>query len=150
MLFYPSKNPKNQNFAELKKMAGDIIILHMRTKNNNHMMYGPCDMEWDRQNFLSFWDIFCHFTLLATRKIKILKKKLSVIIKLLILLVYTSGPQMTIISCMVPEIWSTTDRIFCHFGPFLPFYPTNNPQNQDFHKNFKRHLEILSFYKCVT
>ena len=20
--------------------------------------------------------------------------------------------------CMVPEIWSATDRIFCHFGPF--------------------------------
>ena len=26
---------------------------------------------------------------------------------------------MTIIWCMVPEILSVTDRIFCHFGPFF-------------------------------
>ena len=29
--------------------------------------------------------------------------------------------QMTIIWCMVPEIWSMTDRIFCHFGLFFFF-----------------------------
>ena len=28
-----------------------------------------------------------------------------------------------IISCMVPEISSVTDRILCHFGHFLPIYP---------------------------
>ena len=31
---------KNQNFEKMKKIAGDIIILQMSTKNNNHMMYG--------------------------------------------------------------------------------------------------------------
>ena len=35
---------------------------------------------------------------------------------------------------MVPEISSTTDRIFCHFGLFLPFYPHNNLENQNFEK----------------
>ena len=34
----------------------------------------------------------------------------------------TCVPLMTIIRCMVPEIWSTTDIIVCHFGPFLPFH----------------------------
>ena len=28
---------------------------------------------------------------------------------------------MTITGCMVPEVWSVTDRIFCHFGPFFAF-----------------------------
>ena len=28
-----------------------------------------------------------------------------------------------IISCMVPEILSVTDRILCHFGHLLPIYP---------------------------
>ena len=32
-------------------------------------------MEWDKHNFLSFWDIFCPFPPLMTRKIKIWKKK---------------------------------------------------------------------------
>ena len=37
--------------------------------------------------------------------------------------------------CVVPEIWSTTtNRIFCHSGPFLPFYPPMNPENQNFAK----------------
>ena len=33
-------NPKNQNFEKMKKRPGDIIILHMCTINDNHMMYG--------------------------------------------------------------------------------------------------------------
>ena len=41
-----------------------------------------------------------------------------------------------------------TDRIFFHFGPFLPFYPTNNPKNQNFEK-MKKSLEISPFYTSV-
>ena len=55
----------------LKKTPGDIIILHICTINDNHMMYGSWDMECNGQNFLSFWTIFCPFT---AQKIKILKK----------------------------------------------------------------------------
>ena len=72
--FYPPNNPKNQNFEKLKKTPGDIIILHMCTINDNHIMYGFWDIKCDRQNFLSFWTIFCPFTPLTTQKIKILKK----------------------------------------------------------------------------
>ena len=45
----------------MKKFAGDIIILNMCTKNHNHMMYGSCNMECNRQNFLSLWTVFCPF-----------------------------------------------------------------------------------------
>ena len=41
-----------------KKTIRDIIILHMCTTNDNHMMYGSWDMEHDRHNFLSFWTVF--------------------------------------------------------------------------------------------
>ena len=58
---------------KFKKKSGDIIILHMCTINDNHMLYGSWDMKCGRQNFLSFWTVFCHFTPLTTRKIKILK-----------------------------------------------------------------------------
>ena len=43
---YPT-SPKNQNFEKMKKMPGDIIILHMCTKNYDHMMYGSWDMLRD-------------------------------------------------------------------------------------------------------
>ena len=32
--------PKNQIFVKMKKTPGDIIILHMCTKNDNHVMNG--------------------------------------------------------------------------------------------------------------
>ena len=33
---------------------------------------------------------------------------------------------------------------------FLPFYPHNNPKNQNFEKMKKKNVEILSFYTSVT
>ena len=61
--FHPPNNPKNQNFEKIKKPRGDIITLQLCTINDNHMMYGSWDMECDKHNFLSFWTVFCPFTL---------------------------------------------------------------------------------------
>ena len=55
----------------------------------------------------------------------------------LILSFYTSVPQTMIIWCMVPEIASMTDIIFCHSRLFLALLPPNNPENQNFEKNEK-------------
>ena len=64
---------ENQNFEKMKKTLEDIIILQMFTINDSHMTYGFSDMECNRQNFSSFWNVFCPFTPLTTQKIKILK-----------------------------------------------------------------------------
>ena len=59
---------------------------------------------------------------------------------------------MTIIWCMVPEIWSVTDTTFCHFRPFLaliPLPPPNNPKNQNFEKMEKTPGDIIILYMCV-
>ena len=73
--FYPPRSPKNQNFEKMKKIPGDIIILHMCTKNYGHMLYCFWDMACDRCNcYFSFWAIFSLFTHLTAQKIKILKK----------------------------------------------------------------------------
>ena len=50
---------------------------------------------------------------------------------------------MTIIQCMVPEITSATDRIFCHFVPFFALLPCNNPENQNFEKLNKTLGDII-------
>ena len=47
--FTPPNSPKNQNFTKMKNTPGDIIILHMCTKNYDQMMYGPWDMVHNRQ-----------------------------------------------------------------------------------------------------
>ena len=73
--FTPLKTKKKKKFfwKNDKNIIGDII-LHICTKNPNHMMYGSWDMEYDGHNFLSFWTIFCPFTTLTTQKIKNFEK----------------------------------------------------------------------------
>ena len=44
----PSNSPTNQKKKKKKKTPGNIIILHMCTKNNDQMMYGSWDMVHNR------------------------------------------------------------------------------------------------------
>ena len=91
-------------------------------------MYSSWDIECDRHNFLSFWTIFCPFTPLTTRKIKILKKWKKY---LEISSFYTSVPKIMILCYTIPEIRHVTDVIIFHFGYFCTY------------------LEISSFYISV-
>ena len=75
--FYFPNNLENQNF-EVKRVSGDVIILHKWTIDDNHMMYGSWDMKCNKQNVLSSWAIFCLFISITTRKIKILKSEKSI------------------------------------------------------------------------
>ena len=106
--FTPPNNPKNQNFEKMKKMPGDIIILHKCTKNHNHMLHCSWDTMRDGCNsYFLFWAIFCPFTPLTIQKIKIFKKwKKSLEISSF----YIYVPKIMITWCIVPEIWSATDE----------------------------------------
>ena len=132
-------------------------------------MCSSWDRRHDKQSFLSFWVIFCPLTFLTTREIRILKKWKKC---LKILSFYTCIPQMMIIWCMVPEIWSATDRIFSHFvqkwnlydvcflrcgaqktyfflilDHFLPFYSLTT---QKIKKKMKKMLvDIIILHKCT-
>ena len=55
---------------------------------------------------------------------------------------------MTVIWCMIPEIWSATDKIFCHFGLFFALLPFNNPKNQNFVKIEKPRGDIIILHRC--
>ena len=44
-----SKKTRNQNLEKMKKTPGDIIILHMHAKNNDHMRYSFWDQMDDGQ-----------------------------------------------------------------------------------------------------
>ena len=56
---------------------------------------------------------------------------------------------------MVPEIWSATDRIFCHFGLFSALLPPphppplNNLKHQIFEKMKKTPVDIIILHKCT-
>ena len=49
---YPCNSPKNGNiYIKKKKPTGDIINLHMCTKNHDHMLYCSWDMVYDGCNW---------------------------------------------------------------------------------------------------
>ena len=116
-------------------------------------MYGSWDVERDRHNFLSFWTVFCRFTPIATRKIKIKKikkneKKMN------------KTPRDITIIYMCTIKWKSYDvwfrrygvwqaKVFCHFGPFFALLPTSNPKNQNFEKMKKTSGDIIILHRCI-
>ena len=87
--FWPTNNPENQNFEKMKHASGDIIILHLCTKNQNHM-YFFCHFGL----FFALLSHYWHWKLKCGKNVK----------KLEILPIYTCVPKMKIIWLMVPEI----------------------------------------------
>ena len=69
----------------MKENAGDMTILHICTKNHNHMRYGSWDTQWNKHR---------------------------------------------------------------HFEPFLPFYPFNNPENQNFEKMKNVSGDVIILQMC--
>ena len=131
------RTQKIKIFKNWKKTHGDIIILHLCTTNDNHMMYGSWDMKHDRQNFFSFWAIFCPFYPTNNPKNqnfgKMKKKKHFGISSF-----NTSVPKIMIICYTVPDIWPVTDVIcIFHFGLFFTLLPPNSPANQNLKKRKK-------------
>ena len=104
----------------------------MCTINEDHVIYGSWNIRCDRHKISTFWAIFCPFSPLTTWKIKILKKTPGDII---ILHISTKNDNH-----MMYGSWDMEhDRQFFVIPDhFLPFYPTMDPQNQNFQKNEKK------------
>ena len=114
-------------------MPGDIIILHKCTKNHDRRLYCSWDIVQGRENYFSFWAIFCPFTSQKWKKHLEVSSLYTVYHKW----------QSYDIWFLRYEVQQT--EFFCHLGPFfLPFYSPNSPKNEHF-KKMKKNLEISSF-----
>ena len=128
LLFHcPPDNLENQNFEKLEKTPGGIIILHMCTINGNHIMnvswrYGVWQTE-----FFVILDGFLPFYPPNTDYQNFEKMKKM------------PGAIITLIMCTINDkhiMYGFRDKqckrqFFVTLGYFLPFYPTNNLQNQN-------------------
>ena len=54
-------------------------------------------------------------------------------------------PKITIVWCMGPEIWSATDKIFCHYGPIFALLPPYGSRKPKFWKNEKKTWRYYHF-----
>ena len=129
-----------------QKIAGDIIILHKCTKNHNHMRYSSWDMEWDRQNFLSFWTIFFLYTPPNNQKnqnFKTIKKSSWHVITLH--MCTKNRNQMMYAS---RDMEYGRHNFFPVWVIFFPLTPLLTPKIKTWNK-FTKNQEILSYYTCV-
>ena len=112
------------------------------------MMYGSWDMEYNRQNFLSFWTVFCPFIPLTTRKIKILKKWKKLPGDIIILYMYTTNENHMMYGSCVMEC--DGQKFLSFWTVFCPFTPlTTNPKNQNFQKMKKTLGYIIFLHMCT-
>ena len=120
LLYRQSGEIQEKRILKKWKILLEISSFYMCTKNHNNLMYSSWDTEWDGQNFLSFSAIFWPFyPPKQPGKSKFWKNEKST----WRCHHFTCVPKMTILWCMILEIWSATDSIFCHLGPFFaPFF----------------------------
>ena len=117
----------------MKKIVGDITILHMCTKNHNHMRYSSWDTKWDS---------------LPLQPTKSQFKKNEKTSRYVIILNLCNEKTRSYDVCLL-RYGVFAQTFFCHFRPVSPFLPHYWPQKLKFGKNVKKHLNILSFYTCV-
>ena len=132
-------------FWKNEKKPGDIIVLHKCTINDNHIMHGSWDMEYQEQSFLSFWNIFCSLTPLKIPKMKILKKRKNTTTTTKKCLEIISFYMCTVNdNHMMYRFWDLEQA-----RHFLSFWTIFCPFKTRILINWKKHLEISSFYTCV-
>ena len=73
--FTPLLASETKIWKKCKKTPGHLILLHMCTINQDHMMYVYWDMKFNRQNFFVILGNFLPFYPLTPWKMKISKMK---------------------------------------------------------------------------
>ena len=111
-------NPENQNFEEIKKAFGDVIILNLCNKKHDHMIYAYSDMEClHRHIFLSFKPFFALLAHFWCRKLNFGKNVINTW-RYYHLIIWS--PDIMYGSW---DIKFNRQNYFVILGKFLPFYP---------------------------
>ena len=62
---------------------------------------------------------------------------------------YTCVPKITIIWCMISDIWSGTNKFFWHFIQFFALLPPYGPRKSKFWTNEKTPQDIIILQMCT-
>ena len=127
-----------------KTMTGDITILHECTKNHDHMLYCSWDIVHDGSNcYFWIWVIFCPFTPVTARKMKIKKKNIWRYHRL-----HKCPKDHDHMLYCSWDMAHDTCNCFFHFGLFFALLPLT-AQKIKISRKWKKYQEISSFYTCV-
>ena len=139
-------NLKNQNFQRMKKIAGDIILLHR---------YSYWDTEWDRYMFLITLGHFFPFYRKSklsknenqnfSQKIKTWQKMTKASAEIIILHMCTKYHDHIMYASWDMEC----DRHNCHFEPFFPFFAPLMPKIKIWKKRKKKTISRYHYFTQV-
>ena len=143
--FYPSNSPKNRNFKKMKKPLE--ISSFYKSVPKIKIIWCTVPEIWcitDAIVIFHFGLSFPFYTFNLLEKWKFQKNKKNSWRYHFTQVYRKSWSYGTLI------LKYGADRCNCYlsFWSFLPFYLSNNPNNQNFIK-WKKHPEISSFYTCV-
>ena len=137
----PLNNSKNQNFEKMKKVPRKKCTI-----NDNHMIYGSWDINCNRQIFLSYWAISCHFTPLTAQKRGLQKVKKAT--GDIIILQKCTKNHDHVLYCSWDMACDTCNFYFSFWAIFCSFTPAT-AQIIKISKKWNKSLEISPFYTCV-
>ena len=159
--FYCTNNLQNQNFEKIKKTPGDIVILHMSTINNNHMIYGSWEIERGKHNFWSFWTIFFLFTFFfylfvpfyllpfsKDPKNQNFEKTKNASGDIIILHKCTKKHDH-MLHCSRDTGHDRCNFRFSFWAIFCPFTPPKDTKNQNFENMNKTPADIINLHMCT-
>ena len=142
--FYPTNNPKNENFEKMEKKPPEISPFYTCVPQ---MTPAWCLMFGAQKILFVIFDFFFYsLTSLTTCNYKI-KQKMEK--RLQILSFYTCIWQLKIIWRTVPEKWSATDNFFSHFRSFFVLTPQQQ-EKPNFWKNEKTPADIIILHLYPT
>ena len=115
-----------------RKTPGDIIILHLCTKNLNDIICSSWDIERDRLKLVILGTFLPFYPPTNAKnqnfkKIKKTNKQKRNAADIIILYMCTKNQNHMMYGSWEHEVRQT--EFFVFLGHFLPFYPTNNLQN---------------------
>ena len=98
------------------------------------------EIQSERDRIFCHFAIFCPFTPLMTKKLKIWKNEKTLGDIIILHMCNINDNHMTYDSWDIRHNW-----VFCRFGLFLPFSLPNNLKNQNFEKNEKTFWRYYHF-----
>ena len=132
---YPLKTKKNQNFEKWKNFLDDLTHVYQNSQSHVHHKWRLYDIRFLKYKVRQT-EIFIVLGHLGQNTQQ----------DIIILHIFTINYNL-----MMYGSWDMERNrhiFFFILDYFLPFYPSIDPENQNFEK-MKKHQKILSLYKCV-
>ena len=143
--FGPLLNPRIKIWKKCEKTPGYIILLHMCTINQDHMMHGSWDTKCNRHNLIVILGNFLPFYPPKSPKNENIKNEKNLEISSF----YPSVPKIMIICYTFPEIWPNRCNCYFLFWAIFSHFTPITAHKIKISKKWKMSGDIIILHMCT-